>query len=140
MVGSLRLEGPGALRGGHDQRGGKEFGAVVFDLLNHFLEDGPAGLIRAGADLCPPLPDLLFEGCHHDGFARMIESLARVGWGEAQSLAQLLEELDMGFHWLEGASQGVIGYQALEVQVQVVKGQIFPPGFAGRRRFEGLEV
>ena len=58
-----------------------------------------------GADPCHKLVDLLFECFHLDGLARMIESLARAGWGDARGLAQLLEDLDVGFHSIQGVSQ-----------------------------------
>lgn len=139
IVGALGLDRLGTLGCGHDQRGGKELGAIVLDLLDHFLEGGGGGKIGTGADLGHKLVDLLFDVFHLDDFAGMVESLARMGWGDAHDVAQLIEELDFGFHSIQSASQGTIRNQVVEVEVQVVKGQIFPPGLAGRQSFEGLE-
>ncbi|MEK7677451.1 MAG: hypothetical protein AAB676_16615 [Verrucomicrobiota bacterium] len=140
IVGSLGLDGSGALQGGHHQRGGKELGARVFNLLDHFLEGGRGGIIGTSTDLCRKLLDLLLEGVHLDGLALLIKSLAPAHRGDAQGLAQLLEEWDRGLKLLEGASQGAIRCQGSEIQVQVVKGQMVPPKLARRQSFEGLEV
>lgn len=50
IVGALGVDRVGAFRGGYDQRGGKELGAIVLDLLNHFPEGGGGGKIGSGAD------------------------------------------------------------------------------------------
>ena len=81
-MGALGLDRPGTLGCGHDQRGGKELGAIGLDLPDHFLEGGGGGKIGTGADLCHKLVDLWFEVFPLDDIAGMVESLALAGWGD----------------------------------------------------------
>ena len=74
IVGPLRLDGARTLRGGHDQRGGEQFGSVVINLLEHFLQNGCGRIVRTGPDLAGKGLNLLLKSLHWQSFALMIEA------------------------------------------------------------------
>ena len=93
----LGVDRAGALWGGNGQWGRKELGAVVLDLFEHLLQRGRGGIIGTCLNFLCKGSNFSLESFHRYRFAFMIESLVSVHRGQVQSLAQLVEQLALGF-------------------------------------------
>ena len=112
----------------------------MLDLLDHLLKSGRGRIIGTRTDLFGKGLNFSLESFHLDGLAVMIESLVSGDRGQVQRLAQLVEQLAVGFQPVEGVPQGAILDQVVQVQTQVVERQVAPPLFAGAQSEEGLEL
>jgi len=140
IVGSLGLDRARTLRRGNDQRSGEQLGAIVIDLLDHLLQRGRGRIIRARPNVRAKSLNVLLERFHLDRLALMIEALVSADRSHPQRLAELIEQLAIGFQPLQRMAQRAILSQVPEVPRQVVKGQVVPPRRARVQREERLQL